>query len=46
MGSFTLPATDEGQIVFIGTGTGFAPLYFQAKTLLEKNPNTEIVFIF
>lgn len=46
MGSFTLPDSHEEKIVFIGTGTGFAPLYFQAKTLLEKNPTREIVFIF
>jgi NAD(P)H-flavin reductase len=33
-------------VVFIGTGTGFAPLYFQAKHLLDTAPMTSIRFIF
>lgn len=45
MGNFILPDTVE-KITFVGTGTWFAPLYFQAKTLLEKNPNTGVSFIF
>lgn len=46
-GSFVLPSLKKSEhSVFIGTGTGFAPLYFQAKTLLEKNPLQKISFIF
>jgi len=45
-GSFILPTIIQEKVVFIGTGTGFAPLYFQAKTLLEDNPTTTINFIF
>ncbi len=45
-GRFILPTITQEQIIFIGTGTGFAPLYFQAKTILESNPNATIRFIF
>ncbi len=46
-GSFVLPSVKTSEpIIFIGTGTGFAPLYFQARTLLEKNPLQKISFIF
>lgn len=46
MGHFVLPTSLNEKLFFIGTGTGFAPLYFQAKQLLENNPNTPIVFLF
>lgn len=46
-GAFVLPTENiPTHIVFIGTGTGFAPLYFQAKKILEENPRQKISFIF
>ncbi len=45
-GRFVLPDVWEKKMVFIGTGTGFAPLYFQAKSILEKNSRTSVMFIF
>lgn len=36
MGHFVLRDTDSPK-VFIGTGTGFAPLYFMLKSLLSKS---------
>ncbi len=32
--------------VFIGTGTGFAPLYFQLRSTLEKNIHVPLFFLF
>lgn len=46
MGNFVLPAITEEKIIFIGTGTGFAPLYFQAKTILEHIPEASMFFLF
>lgn len=46
MGHFVLPDSTHQKIVFIGTGTGFAPLYFQAKHILESSPNISAHFIF
>jgi len=45
-GNFILPKNIPERVVFIGTGTGFAPLYFQAKHLLESTSNTSISFLF
>jgi ferredoxin-NADP reductase len=36
MGRFVLQQNDNPK-VFIGTGTGFAPLYFMMKSLLVKS---------
>jgi len=33
-------------MIFIGTGTGFAPLYFQTRHILENDANIHIHFIF
>lgn len=46
MGTFVLPTLATEKLIFIGTGTGFAPLYFQAKHILESSPNTSLHFIF
>lgn len=46
MGTFVLPDLGGEKLIFIGTGTGFAPLYFQAKHILATSPNTSIHFIF
>jgi NAD(P)H-flavin reductase len=32
--------------MFIGTGTGFAPLYFQIRALIEKNIVSPVKFVF
>lgn len=40
MGHFVLRDTDYSK-VFIGTGTGFAPLYFMIKSLLSKSTKQE-----
>lgn len=45
LGHFILPQKIQ-RICFIGTGTWFAPLYFQAKTLLESHQNIPVIFIF
>lgn len=45
-GRFVLPDVWEKRIIFIGTGTGFAPLHFQAKSILEKTPSASVIFIF
>ena len=46
IGTFVLPTVMREKLIFIGTGTGFAPLYFQAKHILESSPNTSLHFIF
>jgi NAD(P)H-flavin reductase len=46
IGAFILPTITQEKLIFIGTGTGFAPLYFQAKHTLETSPDTAIHFIF
>lgn len=46
MGRFVLQETLCPK-VFIGTGTGFAPLYYMMKSLLnQKMTNDEIFFLF
>ena len=32
--------------MFIGTGTGFAPLYFQIRALIERNITSSVRFVF
>ncbi len=32
--------------MFIGTGTGFAPLYFMLRKLQTTNPNLQAFFLF
>lgn len=44
-GHFVLPDAPAPRL-FIGTGTGFAPLYFQARALLEKDPKATVRFLF
>lgn len=44
-GHFTLPEAPARRL-FIGTGTGFAPLYFQARAMLEKDPRATARFLF
>jgi len=46
LGNFILPISITETVTFIGTGTGFAPLYFQAKSLLENHPDMKVMFIF
>lgn len=45
-GHFVLPEIAAEKITFIGTWTGFAPLYFQAKSILANNNESSIDFIF
>ena len=45
MGRFTLQENSFPK-VFIGTGTGFAPLYFQLRSALEKNLHIPLFFLF
>lgn len=46
MGTFVLPKEVTKKVVFIGTGTGFAPLYLQAKYLLATTRDISIKFLF
>ncbi len=45
LGHFTLKTTKNNKC-FIGTGTGFAPLYLQCKTTITENLSPKIAFIF
>jgi len=45
MGRFILQENFSPK-VFIGTGTGFAPLYFQLRSALEKNLQVPLFFLF
>lgn len=45
LGHFTL-RENENSKCFIGTGTGFAPLYFQINATRAQYPETPIAFIF
>lgn len=45
LGHFTLPNEDAPRL-FVGTGTGFAPLYFQIKAALERGDKSKIRFLF
>ena len=45
MGRFVLQETPVPK-VFIGTGTGFAPLYFMMRKLRTSNPQTPTCFVF
>lgn len=45
MGRFILQENNCPK-VFIGTGTGFAPLYFQLRSVLERNLQTPLFFLF
>lgn len=45
MGRFVLQENDNPK-VFIGTGTGFAPLYYMIKSLFKEMTNEGIFFLF
>lgn len=45
LGHFTLRETPVNKC-FIGTGTGFAPVYFQAKETVERSLSEKVAFIF
>ncbi len=45
MGRFVLQETPVPK-VFIGTGTGFAPLYFMMRKLHASNPHIPTFFVF
>lgn len=45
MGHFILRETQAPKC-FIGTGTGFAPLYFQLRKLADISPNVSTRFVF
>ena len=45
MGHFALPAI-PGDTLFIGTGTGFAPLYYQRRSLCESGAEQKLHFVF
>jgi ferredoxin-NADP reductase len=45
MGHFALPAI-PGDTLFIGTGTGFAPLYYQMRSLCESGVEERLHFVF
>lgn len=46
LGMFTLDNSKKDKLVFIGTGTGIAPLRSMIFDLLEKNSSKEITLIF
>lgn len=45
LGHFVVPETPAARM-FIGTGTGYAPLYFQMRFILEKDPSAKVGFVF
>ncbi|MDD2487349.1 MAG: FAD-dependent oxidoreductase [Candidatus Gracilibacteria bacterium] len=45
VGHFILRENDNNKL-FVGTGTGFAPLYFQVKKALESGLKSKMLFIF
>ena len=45
MGHFMLDSTPKSTL-FIGTGTGFAPLYYQIKFLCEQENPPKMHFVF
>jgi Na+-transporting NADH:ubiquinone oxidoreductase subunit F len=45
MGHFALPAT-PGDTLFIGTGTGFAPLYYQMRSLCDQGAQQRLHYVF
>lgn len=45
LGHFVLKETDTPKL-FIGTGTGFAPLYFQIRAMMDTELETSLLFIF
>ena len=45
VGHFVLTEGDAPRM-FIGTGTGFSPLYFQARALLARDPAAKASFVF
>ncbi len=45
LGGFVLQKTNFPK-VFIGTGTGFAPLYFQMRSLLQNHTKVPLFFLF
>jgi len=45
LGHFVLKTTTTSKL-FIGTGTGFAPLYFQIRAMMNSGIETPLLFIF
>ncbi|HRI36001.1 MAG TPA: hypothetical protein PK765_02835 [bacterium] len=45
LGHFTLTDGDVARY-FIGTGTGFAPLYFQILSALSRGDRSEMLLVF
>lgn len=45
LGHFVLKANTTPKL-FIGTGTGFAPLYFQIRTMMDTTIETPLLFLF
>lgn len=45
LGHFVLQTTQTPKL-FIGTGTGFAPLYFQIRAMMDTGTQTPLLFIF
>lgn len=45
LGHFVLKANNTPKL-FIGTGTGFAPLYFQIRAMMDTDIRTSLLFVF
>ena len=45
LGHFVLKANTTPKL-FVGTGTGFAPLYFQIRAMMDSNIETPLLFLF
>ena len=45
-GDFTIDSSDKSRIVFLAAGVGVTPLFCMAKSLLQENPEREILFVY
>jgi NAD(P)H-flavin reductase len=45
LGHFVLKINTTPKL-FIGTGTGFAPLYFQIRAMMDSGIKTPLLFVF
>ena len=45
LGHFVLKANNTPKL-FVGTGTGFAPLYFQIRAMMDTEIQTSLMYIF
>ncbi|MEQ1904172.1 MAG: 2Fe-2S iron-sulfur cluster-binding protein [Pirellulaceae bacterium] len=45
-GDFTIDPSEKSPLVFLAAGVGVTPLFCMAKSLLQENPEREILFVY